>query len=200
MTIVNPAPEPQLVMRRARLDGLPERALPDGYSCRSFLPGDEAAWESIIGASFGWPDSAGKFDAIMRRDPAFRPKRVLFLCHGDLPVATASAWHRDGYGPHTGYLHYVGVRPERQGVRLGLHVSVACLRVMAGGGRSAAVLQTDDFRLPAIKTYLRLGFVPLLVHENQRRRWRDVRAAIDPKHWNDACEAALVEPSPIRLH
>jgi mycothiol synthase len=45
-------------------------------------------------------------------------------------------------------------------------------------GRRRAELRTDDFRVAAIKTYLKLGFEPLLVAENQRRRWRDVLAAI----------------------
>jgi len=39
-------------------------------------------------------------------------------------------------------------------------------------------LETDDYRLPAIKTYLNLGFEPLLVHENQRDRWRNILSAL----------------------
>ena len=60
---------------------------------------------------------------------------------------------------------------------LGFHVSLACTHIMAAEGRTSAVLQTDDFRLPAIKSYLRLGFAPLLMHENQRQR----RATCSPR-------------------
>ena len=49
---------------------------------------------------------------------------------------------------------------------------------MAAEGRTWAVLQTDDFRIPAVKTYLKLGFEPLIVHENQPKRWKDVFSAI----------------------
>ena len=65
--------------------------LPEGYRCRPFMPGDEAAWERIIGEAFGWGVSPGKFNAEMRADPEFRPERVLFVCRGDEPVGTASA-------------------------------------------------------------------------------------------------------------
>ncbi len=161
---------PQLVMRRVNLLNLPKIELPPGYSIRSFRTGDEAGWERIIRISFENPTY--EFDKVMKSDPAFRPERVLFVVHGDEPVATASAWQVDRFGPVVGYLHMVGVSPEHQGKHLGYWVSVAVLHQFVEAGRMEAVLQTDDFRLPAIKTYLRMGFEPLLVHENQRERWR----------------------------
>ena len=65
----------------------------------------------------------------------------------------------------------VGCRHGHRGKRLGYMVSVAALHKTAEDGRQSALLHTDDFRLPAIKTYLTLGFEPLLVHESQRERW-----------------------------
>ena len=32
-------------------------------------------------------------------------------------------------------------------------------------------LKTDDFRIPAIKIYYRLGFLPWLFEEGMRERW-----------------------------
>ena len=50
-------------------------------------------WDRITGEAFGWEDAGGKFDAIMRDDPACRADRIFFICRPDgLPVATASAW------------------------------------------------------------------------------------------------------------
>jgi mycothiol synthase len=37
-----------------------------------------------------------------------------------------------------------------------------------------AVLETDDFRLPAVRTYLRLGFVPEPRTPGDARRWSKV--------------------------
>ena len=36
------------------------------------------------------------------------------------------------------------------------------------------MLDTDDFRMAAIKTYLNLGFVPVYVEEGQPKRWSDI--------------------------
>ncbi len=161
---------PQLVMRRVHLRELPKIDLPAGYSLRSFQDGDEGFWDRIIQVSFESPTY--DFNKVMKADPAFRPERVLFVTHGDEPVATASAWQCERFGPVIGYLHMVGVSPGHQGKHLGYWVSLAVLHHFITEGRIEAVLQTDDFRLPAIKTYLRMGFEPLLVHENQRNRWR----------------------------
>ena len=160
-------------MRRDDLSNLPEVSLSQGYSLRSYRAGDEAAWVRIIGESFERDHSVEYFDQRMRRDPEFRAERIWFICRDGEPVATASAWHDPPRGPETGTLHMVGVRPGEAGHALGLQVSVAALHQMRNEGRCAAELKTDDSRIHAIKTYLKLRFAPLLVAENQRGRWRD---------------------------
>jgi len=160
-------------MWRRDLTGLEAVSLPAGYSIRSYRDGDTANWDRIIGDSFR-SDARGKFDREMASDPAFLPERVLFVCKGDEAVGTASAWHVPRHGDGVGYLHYVGVLSSETGRALGYQVSLACLHLMVGESRACAMLQTDDFRIPAIKTYLKLRFEPLLVHENQRERWRGI--------------------------
>jgi mycothiol synthase len=165
---------PQLRMLKPTLSELPALLLPAGFSLRSYQAGDAAHWDRILAASFGGEPGRFSFDRIMRRDPAFRAERVLFVVAAGRPVATASAWRAPGLRPDTGTVHYVGVVPEFQGHRLGYWVTLATLHRMALEGLRAATLTTDDFRLPAVKTYLRMGFEPLLVHENQRERWGQV--------------------------
>jgi mycothiol synthase len=165
---------PQLRMLKPTLTDLPVMVLPEGAALRSYQAGDGAHWERILAASFGGEPGRFSFDRIMRRDLAFRPERVLFVVIDGVPVATASAWRAPGLIPDTGMVHFVGAMPEFQGRRLGYWVTLATLHRLAGEGLRAASLTTDDFRLPAIKTYLRLGFDPLLVHENQRERWQQV--------------------------
>ena len=169
---------PQLMMLRPRLDDLPPVELPEGYTLRHYRPGDAAAWDVILAEAFGEGFGPGAFDRIMRQDVAFRPQRVLFVCHDEKPVATSAAWHRPVLGAHVGWLHYVAALKSHAGRQLGMRVSLACLHLMRDEGRSASLLSTDDFRVPAIVSYLKLGYHPLLVHDNQRKRWRDVFAAI----------------------
>lgn len=174
-----PAPQPQLVMVLESLARLPALEMPDGYAVRGSLPGDEAAWERIIAASFG---GEHHFDEGMASDGAYAPERVWFIvgAEGEL-VATASAWYRPAWEANTGYLHMVGLLPEQAGKKLGRYVSHAALLQMAREGRTRAVLHTDDFRVPAIKTYLGLGFVPAMTDESHPGRWAAIAEALGRK-------------------
>ena len=41
------------------------------------------------------------------------------------------------------------------------------------------MLDTDDFRLPAIKNYLNLGFVPVYAGESHLLRWQSIFKKLD---------------------
>lgn len=89
-------------------------------------------------------------------------------------VATASARRLPDRYPGAGYVHYVGVRVSERGRRLGEVVTRRVLVHFAAAGLDQAVLETDDFRLPAVRTYLRLGFVPEPRTPGDARRWSKV--------------------------
>jgi mycothiol synthase len=160
-------------MIREDLLGLVDVNLPRGYSLRHFCLGDEIAWEAIISNSFG-QENTYKFDILMKQDPCYKPQRVLFICFDNHPVATASAWYMEKYGPDFGYIHMVGVLSSYQGKSLGYWISLACLHYFVRENRKKAILQTDDFRLAAIKTYLNLGFKPHIVDDGQINRWSNI--------------------------
>lgn len=172
--------KPQLCMCLESLDGLAGVALPEGYSVRTSREGDGIHWARIIRESFG-DDSVddSRFVREMENHPAYRPDRIFFVCAPDgLPCATASAYRATRFGTDTGYVHYVGVCPGHAGKRLGMLVTLAVLWKFREEGLGRAVLETDDFRLAALKTYLRLGFTPLIVDENQPARWESVYAKL----------------------
>jgi mycothiol synthase len=158
-------------MIRHELLSLPQVSLPAGFSARCFRKGDEAAWEAIIGDSFG---STFHFQETMKNDPGFRPERIWFACEGDTPIATASAWVRPEYGESFGYLHMVGILSSHAGKGIGQQATLLALHQMAAEGRTASVLHTDDFRLPAIRIYSKLGYIPNIEHENHPMRWRAI--------------------------
>jgi mycothiol synthase len=165
---------PQLRMTRPDLEDLEQLRPPETIRIRTYQPGDSAHWERIIATSFEREPGSISFDRVMRRDPAFRPERIFFAVLDGIPVATASAFRNPDLFPTAGTIHYVGTLPEARGRKLGYLVSLAALHRMYQEGLTAATLLTDDFRLAALKTYLRLGFEPVLVDENQRERWRTV--------------------------
>lgn len=167
---------PQLCMERSSLDDLPEIELPEGYTIRTSRKGDARHWARIISEAFA-DDSfdEARFERVMRAHDAYRPERIFFACAPDgLPCGTASAYRQEPFGPDTGYLHYVGVCASHRGKRIGAAVSLAAMNKFRSEGLQRAVLQTDDFRLAAIKTYLNLGFSPLIMHESQPERWNAV--------------------------
>jgi mycothiol synthase len=109
-------------------------------------------------------------------DPAVKDEGIFFLAADDDYIATAT----DKWLPEleVGYLHMVAVAPPYGGKGLGRFISLAALLHMRERGCQQAMLDTDDFRLPAISTYLGLGFVPDLLAANHAERWRAIFAEI----------------------
>ena len=62
----------------------------------------------------------------------------------------------------------------RGGKRLGLAVCAAATARLIRGEYTNIYLRTDDPRLPAIQTYLRLGYEPFLYAEDMAERWQRV--------------------------
>jgi len=91
-------------------------------------------------------------------------------------VAASSAQH--GYyqdvHPDWGGLGWVLSRPEYRGKGLGWLASASVMRYLKNAGYKKASLLTDDWRLPALKLYLRMGWRPWLVEDDMPGRWKDI--------------------------
>ena len=165
----------QLRMVRPNLENLPALALPAGYGMRTYCKGDEVHWARIISDSFGGRERTAQDteNEITDRD-VFIPEGLYFATHRGVPIGTACAWRQSVDEKDVGYVHMVGVVAEHTGHKLGKWVSLAVLSYFRDNGFISAMLDTDDFRMPAIKTYLNLGFVPVYVEEGQPKRWSDI--------------------------
>ncbi|WP_125653904.1 GNAT family N-acetyltransferase [Paenibacillus baekrokdamisoli] len=161
----------KLVMKKEELSILPAFHCPTGYRIRHFQSGDERNWEDLIRLSY---TREVKFAQKIGNHTPFYPDRILFICRGEQPVATATAWDTGKEGSMSWYLHMVGVLPEYSGKGLGFAASLAALHKMKEEGGDAAFLETDDFRLPAIRIYLKLGFQPVHMDESHPARWERI--------------------------
>ncbi len=167
----------QLLMRRPHLRGLPPLASPTpGYHLA--LAGIEDAFTiaQCLKNAFGVDWSP---DRVLR--DLLEAEEVLatyIVRYEGRCVATASARLIPSVFPGSGYLHWVATHPAHRGKRLGEWVSLRVLYLFAEKNCRDAVLETDDFRLPAIKTYLRLGFLPEYDHPSHPSRWRKVFEAL----------------------
>lgn len=161
--------------------------LPEGWAVRPMRPGEGETWSTIVQAAGFFTDSglspAALWEKEMGSDAMVKAENVFFACNGDgTSVATASARfvpdEQLGELPKVtgglGCLHYVAAVPGCRGVGAGSAVSAAVIRRLDELGIENCMLTTDDFRLPAIKSYLRLGWVPVLYAPDMPERWKKV--------------------------
>ncbi|NIA20564.1 MAG: GNAT family N-acetyltransferase [Anaerolineaceae bacterium] len=174
-----PGPQLQMVWPKRLLGAPPEVKIPEGYILRQYEPADAEAHEILM-------HKAG-FTTWNRKQLAAAMRNVLpggfFLVEhratGCL-VATAMAWHNPSdLHPFGGELSWVAGDPQHKGRRLGLAVCAAATRRLLECGYREVYLETDDFRLPAIKTYLLLGYEPLMFRDGMAERWAKVRRQLD---------------------
>jgi mycothiol synthase len=164
-------------MRRPHLRELPPLELPAGYRLRVAVPEDAPGLAAVLTAAF---DETWDLDVTRRRlidDPMVAAIYVIEREAGPI-VATASSRLVPDQYPGSGYLHWVGAEPAEKGKRLGRQVTLAVLYDFARRGLADSVLETDDWRLPAIATYLKCGYVPELREPVDADRWQVVRAAL----------------------
>ena len=173
----------QLRMVRPNLENLPELELPVGYGIRTYHKGDETHWAHIISDSFGGRERTAQDteNEITNRD-VFLPDGLYFATHRGIPVGTACAWRQSVDEEDVGYVHMVGVVAEHTGHKLGKWVSLAVLCYFRDNNFKCSILDTDDFRIPAIKTYLNLGFIPVYVEDGQPERWRNIFKKLELAH------------------
>ncbi len=60
-----------------------------------------------------------------------------------------------------GYLHMVACKSEYRGLGIGKFITDFALKELKSIGKEKIFLLTNDFRLPALKTYIGAGFLPV---------------------------------------
>jgi GNAT superfamily N-acetyltransferase len=171
-------PQPQLIMEWPEGQPVPSVSPPGDYELRQYTAADETAYIELMDrAGFGgWTHE--RVAGMLRR---VLPDGFLLLVHrptGRL-AATAMAVHgpteRHPYG---GELSWVAGDPDHKGRGLGMVICAAVTERLRRAGYRNIYLLTDDWRHPAIKTYLKLGFRPLLFDAGMKERWDRVYEAL----------------------
>jgi hypothetical protein len=156
MSLDHPAEslQPQLRLCRPLEAPLPpQKPLPPGHAVRPYAPGDEAAWAKLLHENrlLGDWDEARIRAMIECDSPELLLDGTFFVLRGGEFVATACTRRHQARTPDRELLEIAHWQP----------------RVAAD-----VFILTDDWRVPAIVTYLRLRFRPEIVHPNQLERWR----------------------------
>lgn len=141
-------------------------ALPDGYTLRTFVPGqDEAAWLDANARAFAHHPEQG---ALTLRDlqerqaePWFDPEGF-FLVLDEQDRIAGYHWTKlepanDGHGPQ-GEVYVVGVVPEAQGKGLGKVLTRRGITHLRDRGAATVLLYVEADNAPAVRLYESLGF------------------------------------------
>ncbi|MGW1882120.1 mycothiol synthase [Streptomyces sp. NPDC001970] len=144
---------------------IPDPALPEGVTIRTFVPGqDDAAWLAVNAAAFAHHPEQG---SITQRDlddrkeePWFEPKGFFLAERGGEIVGFH--WTKVHAEEQLGEVYVIGIRPDAQGTGLGKALTSVGLRHLAAQGVPTAMLYVDADNPAALRVYEQLGF---LTHE-----------------------------------
>lgn len=159
------------------------RSLPEGYGYVFYTgePAEISDWLDICRHGLIGPEEdEACFTSTIMNYPDLVPEQDLFFVvdpQGRRVATSASVCHPN----KEGYLHMVAALPMCRGLGIGHAMLSQALSMMEARGCTHAVLTTDDFRLPAIKTYLDGGFRPVIYHDpesDMRERWDRVIAQL----------------------
>jgi mycothiol synthase len=158
-----------------RLPTAPAVILPDGYVVRQCVEPDLSAVRAVIDSDEPVHDQAWESfrDSIL-------PGGAFLIVEADTgkAVATASASHNPRatryYFPFGGQIGYVAVDPMHRGKGLGRAVVTLAVARLIDAGYRNIFLGVQGWRLPAVRCYLSVGFVPLLHIEELAPRWRRI--------------------------
>lgn len=173
---------PQLVMRApaALLAAAGVRDVPPGFAVRQALDADAPDLARLLSGAFGggWDADRVRRDLLEAGDVTATFVVTMRAEGSERLVATASDREVPDRFPGAGYLHWVAADPAMAGSGLGAAASLAAIVHSQAGGARDMVLETDDHRLPAVATYLALGFAPEYRDPSDPARWAAVFRAL----------------------
>ncbi len=103
----------------------------------------------------------------------YKPEDCYFFLLDGCPVGTITVI----CNPETcdGYVHMVAVTPQARGMGIGNLMSMFAVYLLKTNNMKTAHLTTDDWRIPAIKTYFHSGFFADESTADFSERWRKIR-------------------------
>jgi len=181
----NPPALLEMVWPEAKLNNPPCFSLPSGYHLRQFNTDDQKAYFELLRVAGMSPCSLEYWE-----------KHILPIgffviedeANGKLVATCMASHHPTSRHPRAGNFGWLAADPMYKGQNLGYNVAAAVTSRLIAGGYSRIFLETHDFRLPAIKIYLSMGWVPLLYQEDMEMRWKIIceklNIPFEPEKWS----------------
>jgi len=168
-------------MARESTENIPDFKLPEPYTLRPHREGDIDTWVNVQQKSEELvPISREVFLMNFGTSQRMLSERQLFLCNGKgTPVGTATAWFDYHHkGKKYGRVHWVAIVPEERGKKLAKPLMTAVCKRLKELGHDRIYLTTQPERIPAISLYLKFGFKPDILDDEEKKYWRQVKKSI----------------------
>lgn len=156
--------------------------VPEGCEIRRYteLDGAMDKWLDIV--QYGL--SKGRMGEEYYRDSMlslklYREDKCFFILENGQAVATLTVVCN--YETREGLIHMVACAESARGRGYGTLLTQVASYVLKTEGMESARLTTDDWRIPAIKSYLRIGFTPDRSTEDFKARWEKIYEQIGYK-------------------
>ena len=167
---------PQLVMHwKNNGEPAPEIKLPLNCSIVAFPQLKDAVnkWLDIM--QYGLTNGVQKpefYEQVMVKHPHYEDDKCFFLLENGEAVASITVIC--DYEKQEGYIHMVACKEAYRGKGYGTLLNQIAEVTLKKEGMQTAYLTTDDWRIPAIKSYLRAGFEPDVSTEGFKERWEKI--------------------------
>ena len=134
------------------------------------LDGAKDKWLDIVqhGLSIG-RKTEEYYHRMMLSLELYREDKCFFLLENGQAVATVTVLCN--YETNAARIHMVACAESARGKGYGTLLSKLAEYVLKREGMQTARLSTDDWRIPAIKSYLGIGFAPDLSTDDFKERW-----------------------------
>lgn len=173
----------ELLLKRDNLDNIPEYKLPEGYRFVFYKSGDRDKWIEIESSAKEFNSYEQGLESWNRyydgKDDEIVNRMVFVENENGEKVATACAFY-DIYGRDksgAGWLHWVAVKRDYQGIGLSKPLIGYVLNIMKDLGYTHAKIPTQTTTWLACRIYLDFGFTPVPQNAiNSRDGWRIIKA------------------------
>ena len=160
-----------------------EYPLPQGYSISNYKDeSDKLAWVECCKKGLVDDDTTAEdFDRRITVDANIHPQEDVFFldCNAE-HIGTVTAF----VNPETklGDMHMVGIRPDFRGKGLSKYLCRITLNHLKDRDIRAIYLTTDEWRVAAVKSYLRAGFLPVQYDVGMEERWETMLETLGIDH------------------
>ena len=156
------------------------KAAPDGVSVRTYngTKEDMQLWIDMCKCGILGPDAGEKeYHECITKDTRIDPLNDIYMFELDGRVAATITAVIDRE-TKIGTVHMVDSFEWARGRGIGSYMMFVVLNRLVSEGMEWIQLTTDDFRIAAIKSYIRQGFLPVNNDSDMEERWSKILAEI----------------------